>query len=87
MVPIEPYSIELTASETSKVFDVIVDVEERPNIDIVPFFSQKLNEEKNDHPFLSLNSKIKKIDKKFQDNTEKLRRHLMKKEIYKIFLE
>ncbi len=44
-----------------------------------------MNEEKNDHPFLSLNSKIKKTDKKFQDSTEKLRRHLMKKEIYKNF--
>lgn len=64
---------------------MIVQVEERPNVDILPFFSQKLNEEKNDHPYLSLNSKIKKYEKKYQDHAEKLRRHLAKREIYKNF--
>lgn len=47
---------------------MIIQVEERPNIDILPFFSQKLNEEKNDHPYLSLNSKIKKYEKRYQDH-------------------
>jgi hypothetical protein len=51
----------------------------------VPFFAQKLNEEKNDHPFLSLVGKIKKYENKFREHTEKLRRHLSKREIYKNF--
>ena len=59
--------------------DVVVEIEDRPNVDIVPFFSQKLNEEKNDHPFLSLMSKIKKYENKFKEHTEKIRRHLQKR--------
>jgi len=43
-------------------------VEEKPNVDIVPFFSQKLNEEKNDHPFLSLVGRIKKYDNKCREH-------------------
>lgn len=50
------------------MFDIIVEVEEKPNIDIVPFFSQKLNEEKNDHPFLQLVGRIKKYENKFRDH-------------------
>ena len=34
---------------------------------------------------MSLHTKIKKFDKKFQDHSEKLRRHLAKKEIYENF--
>lgn len=34
---------------------------------------------------MSLNSKIKKYEKKYQDHAEKLRRHLAKREIYKNF--
>lgn len=67
------------------MIDIIVEIEDRPNIDIVPFFSQKLNEEKNDHPFLSLMGKIKKYENKFKEHTEKLRRHLLKREMYKNF--
>lgn len=51
----------------------------------MPFFSLKLNEERNDHPFLSLIGKIKKYENKFRDHTEKLRRHLCKRELYKNF--
>lgn len=47
-------------NDSDKIFDIIVEIEQKPNFDIVPFFSQKLNEEKNDHPFLSLMGKIKK---------------------------
>lgn len=64
---------------------MVVDVEEKPSVDIVPFFSQKLNEEKNDHPFLSLVAKIKKCENKFRDHSEKLRRHLLKREFYRDF--
>ena len=78
MVPAEPVKI-LLAGEERKVIDVIVEIEDRPNVDIVPFFSQKLNEEKNDHPFLSLMGKIKKYENKFKEHTEKLRRHLLKR--------
>ena len=59
--------------------DIVVEVEDRPSVDIVPFFSQKLNEEKNDHPFLSLMGKIKKYENKFKEHTEKIRRHLLKR--------
>lgn len=31
-------------SETHKVFDFIVEVDERPDVDIVPFFAQKMGE-------------------------------------------
>ena len=51
------------------MYDIIVEIEDRPNVDIVPFFSQKLNEEKNDHPFLSLMGKIKKYENKFKEHT------------------
>ena len=67
------------------MIDVVVEIEDRPSVDIVPFFSQKLNEEKNDHPFLSLMGKIKKYENKFKEHTEKLRRHLLKREMYKNF--
>jgi hypothetical protein len=75
LIPLEPIVIQLKPSEDRKVFDFVVEVEERPDVDIVPFFSQKLNEDKADHPFLSLNGKIKKYEKKFNDHSEKLRRH------------
>jgi hypothetical protein len=32
-----------------------------------------------------LNSKLKKYEKKYQDHCEKLRRHMVKREIYKNF--
>ena len=67
------------------MYDFIVEIEERPDIDIVPFFAQKISEERIDHPYMSLHTKIKKFDKKFQDHSEKLRRHLAKKEIYENF--
>ena len=62
-----------------------MEVEEKTSVDIVPFFSQKLNEEKNDHPFLSLVGKIKKCENKYRDHAEKLRRHLLKRDLYKNF--
>ena len=68
-----------------KMVDVVVEIEEKPNVDIVPFFAQKLNEEKNDHPFLSLVGKIKKYDSKFKEHSEKLRRHLSKRNFYRDF--
>lgn len=64
---------------------MIVEIEERPDFDVVPFFAQRLNEEKNDHPYLSINGKIKKLDKKYSEHSEKLRRHLAKRELYKNF--
>lgn len=85
LVPIDPIKVTLGPAETHKVIDIIVEVEEKPNVDIVPFFSQKLNEEKNDHPFLSLMGKIKKYENKFKEHTEKLRRHLLKRDLYKNF--
>ena len=75
----------LAAGEAERVVDVVVEIEEKPNVDIVPFFSQKLNEEKNDHPFLALVGKIKKYDAKFREHSEKLRRHLKKRELYREF--
>lgn len=51
----------------------------------MPFFAQKLNEEKSEHPYLSINGKIKKYEKKFHDHSEKLRRHLAKKQLYENF--
>lgn len=33
----------LAQGQTRRTYDIIVEVEEKPNIDIVPFFSQKLN--------------------------------------------
>jgi hypothetical protein len=85
LVPVEPVKVVLGPTESQKVVDVVVEVEERPNVDIVPFFSQKLNEEKNDHPFLSLMGKIKKYENKFKEHTEKLRRHLLKRDLYRNF--
>lgn len=67
--PVDPVKIILNPDENEKIFDIIVDIEDRPNVDIVPFFSQKLNEEKNDHPFLSLMGKIKKYENKFKEHT------------------
>lgn len=85
LIPVEPIRITLAPGETEKVYDIVVEVEEKPAVDIVPFFSQKLNEEKNDHPFLSLVGKIKKCENKFRDHAEKLRRHLLKRDLYKNF--
>ena len=85
LIPVEPIRITLSPGESEKVFDIVVEVEEKPSVDIVPFFSQKLNEEKNDHPFLSLVGKIKKCENKFREHAEKLRRHLHKREVYKNF--
>jgi hypothetical protein len=68
LVPAEPIKVVLESGER-KVVDIIVEIEDRPNVDIVPFFSQKLNEEKNDHPFLSLMGKIKKYENKFKEHT------------------
>lgn len=68
LIPVEAIRIALAPTETEKIYDIIVDIEEKPSVDIVPFFSQKLNEEKNDHPFLSLVGKIKKCDNKFRDH-------------------
>ena len=84
MVPADPIKVVLGEGER-KMIDVVVEIEDRPSVDIVPFFSQKLNEEKNDHPFLSLMGKIKKYENKFKEHTEKLRRHLLKREMYKNF--
>ena len=67
--PVDPIKIIMTPEETEKMYDIIVEIEDRPNVDIVPFFSQKLNEEKNDHPFLSLMGKIKKYENKFKEHT------------------
>lgn len=83
--PVEPLRLQLGAGENEKVFDIPVEVEEKPAVDIVPFFSQKLNEEKNDHPFLSLVGRIKKYEGKFRDHAEKLRRHLAKRHLYQNF--
>jgi hypothetical protein len=85
LVPVEPVRVVLQPVETEKLYDVAVEIEERPNVDIVPFFSLKLNEERNDHPFLSLIGKIKKYENKFRDHTEKLRRHLAKRDLYRDF--
>lgn len=85
LVPVESISILVAAEDSHVSFDVVVEVEEKPNVDIVPFFSQKLNEEKNDHPFLSLMSRIKKFEGRFKENAEKLRRHLTKRNIYMNF--
>ena len=67
--PVDPIKIIMTPEEAEKMYDIIVEIEDRPNVDIVPFFSQKLNEEKNDHPFLSLMGKIKKYENKFKEHT------------------
>ena len=67
--PVDPIKIIMNPEETEKMYDIIVEIEDRPNVDIVPFFSQKLNEEKNDHPFLSLMGKIKKYENKFKEHT------------------
>jgi hypothetical protein len=37
-------TVSIKPTDQVKVFDFIVDVEERPDVDIVPFFAQKLNE-------------------------------------------
>jgi hypothetical protein len=43
LIPVEPVRMVLNQGETEKVYDIIVEIEEKPNVDIVPFFSQKLN--------------------------------------------
>ena len=82
LTPVDPTVLQIKPAEVHKVYDFIVEIEERPDIDIVPFFAQKISEERIDHPYMSLHTKIKKFDKKFQDHSEKLRRHLAKKDIY-----
>ena len=42
LTPAEGVKIVLGVGE-KKVIDVVVDVEERPNVDLVPFFCQKLH--------------------------------------------
>ena len=68
LTPAEGVKIVLGVGE-KKVIDVVVDVEERPNVDLVPFFCQKLHEDKNDHPFMQLTGKVKKYDAKFKEHS------------------
>jgi hypothetical protein len=44
LLPLESVAIQIKPTESQKVYDFIVEIEERPDVDIVPFFSQKLNE-------------------------------------------
>lgn len=44
LIPSEPVTIQIKPAEGQKVYDFVVEVEERADVDIVPFFSQKLNE-------------------------------------------
>lgn len=89
--PTDPITLNLSISgdrPQEKVFDFIVDVEIRPRNDVMPFLSQRIDE-KNDkvieNPYYFLHQKIKKIDKAIQEHTEKMRRHVFKREIYRNF--
>lgn len=54
----------------------------------MPFLSQRpddKNDKTADNPYFYLSQRIKKIDKAIQEQTEKMRRHAFKREVYKNF--
>ena len=89
--PCEPITISLVLNDRQeeRIFDIIVELDSKPKINAMPFLAQKSNENSDkttpENPYFYLNSKIKKIEKTIQDNLEKIRRHALKREIYRNF--
>ncbi|KAL4470671.1 hypothetical protein ABPG72_001782 [Tetrahymena utriculariae] len=75
-----------TPEENERVYDFVVDVDSQLGMEIMPFFSQKvvLQEKKDSqkHPFITLNQKIKDLDKKFTETLEKIKSHKFKRDSY-----
>jgi hypothetical protein len=91
LLPADPVVLNMTISADrpqEKVYDFVVEVEARPRNDVMPFLSQRIDEKNEkgiENPYYFLHQKIKKIDKAIQEHTEKMRRHVFKREIYRNF--
>lgn len=70
-----------------RVFDIAVEIECPFGLEIMPFLSQKLvvdekSPQQQQHPFMVMNQKVKKYEKKMLEYLEKLRNHKYKRDSY-----